>query len=450
VNLIGFCRLWQRRAVRRLLLAAFAMVCLFVVVSGARRALVGSSEFRGFREIVQVSIVHAKDHYKHIPHVRAYPPFFPIFWAPFGAFPVGQDDAENGGFADSPTSRIVQAGASATAVLVLMTALVVWAARAVAAACRAGGDEPTGTCMPALLALLCGALMLNSVIRCETDMFVVMPVAGAMYLIFARRRDAWGGALLGLAAALKLTPGLFGVYLLCRRKWRALAGMALGGLVCMVLLPGIVWGPREAVQRHVSWYNTVLKPYAVQGPDEFINRAYRRANQSLKAAVMRYFTDYNAGSKRNPLHINIVGLSPAAASMAATGAKMMVLAGLLAMWTLMPTRTDVESETMLFALVPPGMLLLSDVSVGGHLAILLITCGALAAFCFRRAGERAGTVVSWGVLCGFGMTYLIAVKALKEMSAGTAGVGILLAVTAYAALRLRGEAVCRAQAAQSP
>lgn len=89
------------------------------------------------------------------------------------------------------------------------------------------------------------------------------------------------------------------------------------------------------------------------------------------------------------------------------------------MWTLTPARADRHLGMALFALVPPGMLQLSDVSLGGHLAILLIPFGALVAFCFRHEGRRIGTVVSWGVLMLLGLTSYVALR----LRAGSAGQG---------------------------
>lgn len=51
-------------------------------------------------------------------------------------------------------------------------------------------------------------------------------------------KNGWGrsaGVLLGVAAAIKLFPGIFGLYLLTQRRWRALAYMGVSFSLCMIV-----------------------------------------------------------------------------------------------------------------------------------------------------------------------------------------------------------------------
>jgi len=448
----GFCRLWDNKAFRTALLAVFGAVGLFTVASGALRALGGSSEFREFRDIIQVSVVENKNHYVEIAHLRAYPPFFAIFWAPYGLFPLGELPDPARPLVSTTLSQKLQIGASAALVLLVMTALAVWAARCVMLAglhraapaeanplranALAADDRGKGWCAPALLGVLSGGLMVNAIIRCETDMFVVMLVAGAMYLMFVRDLQWSSGALLGVAAAFKLTPGLFGIYLLCRRKWSALAGMIAAGFACSVILPAVVWGPQGAYDRTRSWVEKVIIPYSAQGPETFIAEAYRRANQSLKAALTRYLTRYDVGSDRGVRRVNVADLPRQTVEKITLGLKAVILALLLAAWILPSPGREGDLGPVLFALVPTGMLLLSDVSTGSHLAILAVPLGTFAAFGLRHAGDSLGQTVSWGVLAGFAAANLIAVQPLKERSVGTLGILILYGLGLYVALHL--------------
>jgi hypothetical protein len=431
-----FCKLWARGGFRIALVALVAVVGLFAVLSGTERALQGSSEFRDFRQIVQVSIVQNKDHYAVISHLRAYPPFFAIFWAPYGLFPWGALPDEAHPLVGSSLSQKLQIGASAVLVMLVMTALSVWAARCIMSAGLPRDKGGSGWCGTALLGVLSGGLMANAIFRCETDMFVVMMVAGAMYLILARGRHWSGGALLGVAAAFKLTPGLFGVYLLCRRKWTALAGMALGGFVCTVVLPVLIWGPQGAWQRQHSWFDEVIVPYATEGAESFIGRAYRDINQSPKAALVRYLTHSNAGKENRPRYLNVADLPMSTVNAIATGLKALILAGLVVAWVVPRPRATPGLEVVLFALVPLGMLLLSDVSHGSHLAILAVPLGGFVGVAHLHAGEALGKRMTWGILAGFLAANLIAVRSLKEMSVATLGMFILYGLGLYVAYRL--------------
>ena len=388
-----------------------------------------------FRQIVQVSLVGNKDHYKEIPHIRAYPPFFAIFWSPYGAFPVGVISEGEGPPANPTLSQQLQLGASAAVVALIMAAFTLWAVRCIASACRPVGPEQTRSCLPALIWILAGGLMLNSVVRIETDMFVVMLVAGGMWLIFARARNWEGGVLLGVAAAFKLTPVLFGVYLLCRRNWRGAAGMMLGGFVCSVVMPVMVWGWQGAYERTHSWVDVVVSPVASEGP-EFIGRAYRSTNQSLRAAAVRYLTHYDVGSGNRARFVNVADLSDEAVGRVVNAMRLLILALLVVAWLLPRPGSDRELELVLFALVPPAMLLLSDVSVGGHYAITAVPLGVLAAHCLRHSSAPLARRLTWLVLAVFVLMTLMAVPAFKALSVATAGAVVLYAVGLWLAWRL--------------
>jgi hypothetical protein len=197
----------------------------------------------------------------------------------------------------------------------------------------------------------------------------------------------------------------------------------------------LVWGGNGAFERSRSWLERVIVPYAKQGPEAFIPHAYRLTNQSPKAALVRYLTRYNAGSTGRPSYVNVADLAPSAVARLALALKVAILAALLAAWLVPSRRCTDETEALLFALVPLGMLLISDLSLGGHLAILAVPLGALIGFCFRREGSVVGETVSWVMLGGCLLCYLIAWPLLKELSVGTAGVLLLFGLVAYVARR---------------
>lgn len=81
-------------------------------------------------------------------------------------------------------------------------------------------------------------------------LFIVM--SAVAMLLFERRRHVLGGAVLGYAIASKLYPGVFVVYLLLRRDWRALAWTAVSGIVLtIVTLLDIGWTPMAAFLEHL-------------------------------------------------------------------------------------------------------------------------------------------------------------------------------------------------------
>jgi len=89
-------------------------------------------------------------------------------------------------------------------------------------------------------------------------------------------RTPWPrGLLVGIAAAIKLTPAIFVLFFLCRGKWRpaltAVTTFATCGLIGWVLAPG---------QSRQFWFDAMLDPQRVGG------LAYS-ANQSLRGLLFR-------------------------------------------------------------------------------------------------------------------------------------------------------------------
>lgn len=86
---------------------------------------------------------------------------------------------------------------------------------------------------------------------------IVLAMLIAALLALRRRRGLLAGALLGLAALIKLPLMLFGVYYVLRGRWRVVAGGAavVGGAAGLSLL---VFG----WDLHVFWYEVCIRPYA--------------------------------------------------------------------------------------------------------------------------------------------------------------------------------------------
>ncbi|GAA0432774.1 polyprenol-phosphate-mannose-dependent alpha-(1-2)-phosphatidylinositol pentamannoside mannosyltransferase [Actinoplanes capillaceus] len=73
----------------------------------------------------------------------------------------------------------------------------------------------------------------------QVNMLLLALVAGDMLFGLARGRR-WAGVGIGLATAIKLTPGVFILYLLVTRRWRAL-GTAIGAAAGATLMAGAIF-----------------------------------------------------------------------------------------------------------------------------------------------------------------------------------------------------------------
>jgi len=407
-----------RLARRRPFQAVVAGILLAFAVNAVMRAANPrrSSEFRGFRRIVQVSIVQGKDHYRTIPHIRAYPPFFAIAFAPFGLLPTA-------------------VGASLFVAVSLAFAL--WATWLCVRA-AGGTSDPLGRAV--LLFLLAGPFCLAAIARCESDMLVVLPLAGAFYLFSGggTGRSAAAGLLLGFAAAFKLTPGVFGFYLLARRRWVALAAMAAAGLVLVGGLGTAVWGLKGNYARHRSWYEVVARPLAREGPTAFITRPYRGVNQSLTAALYRFLNARHAerlpwGARTNVADVPARRLLDVS-NMLRSG----FLLAFFAFWLACGKDRSSTGDRARFALAPLAMLFFSPVSLHTHHGVLMISYAAVLAAIGRGEGSKGLGVVKWLFVVSLVLMMLTGLRVGKALSSLVASDLLLLPALVVVACGGRG------------
>lgn len=236
--------------------------------------------------------------------VKRYLPVFAVAMAPFALLPL----------------------AAGGAALHLLAGLALWGS--VRSAVRLAGRDPDADAWPALVgaagtaALWTGHLALGQV-GLPVLWLTLVGVEQA-----ARGRELRGGALLGLAAALKLTPALLAVWLLLRGRWAAAvaAGATFLGLCAATAL---VFGPAQAVDLHARWLreqgSTARAAYSEEG------KSLRFANASLSATLGRLLLDENAGYNSEPFQVNVAALSPGTATRALQGVEGLTLAGLLAL-----------------------------------------------------------------------------------------------------------------------
>jgi alpha-1,2-mannosyltransferase len=85
---------------------------------------------------------------------------------------------------------------------------------------------------------------------------LVLGLAVAAFIAEDRGREFGSGFLVALAVGLKLTPAILVLDMLLRRRWRALAGAAVGG-VALLVAPVVTYGPRGAVAVNLEWFESL-------------------------------------------------------------------------------------------------------------------------------------------------------------------------------------------------
>ena len=204
----------------------------------------------------------------------------------------------------------------------------------------------------------------------QVNMFLVFLVAADL-LLFTSKGSRFGGIGIGLATAIKLTPGIFIVYLLVTKRWRAAitasATAAVASVVAAALAPDA---------SRVFWTDALWNTDRI-GAVAFVS------NQSLNGAVAR-------------IHAS----NPSALLWLATAAAVM------AWWVVQVRRTAAAGDEMTgFALTGIVGCLVSPITWIHHLvwvgpALLLLLDNALvASSARRRRGLLAFMIVSYVVLC---------------------------------------------------
>ncbi|PFG15690.1 alpha-1,2-mannosyltransferase [Propionicimonas paludicola] len=153
-----------------------------------------------------------------------YPPFAAILMLPTSWLPL-------------PVGWLLSVAAQ-LALLLIATILL---ARRTGVLAGLGRPEATAIIGAGWLALTVSEPSLHGIALGQVSLMLIVVVLLDAVVVPPR----WRGLLTGLAAAIKLTPGIFLVYFLLTRQWRAAVNAAVGGLVATAIgfavLPGPSW-----------------------------------------------------------------------------------------------------------------------------------------------------------------------------------------------------------------
>jgi hypothetical protein len=127
-------------------------------------------------------------------------------------------------------------------------------------------------------------------------------LVGGIYCIW-RGREKLGAISLGLAIAVKITPGLFLPFFLWKRQWRAFAYTS-AATIFWIILPAAWMGP-ESWWEHQRQWNQVALSVAGNSSNELRDENEDRVqNQALKPAMLRFLVTFPPG---HPLRLDQTG-----------------------------------------------------------------------------------------------------------------------------------------------
>ncbi|MCK4594783.1 DUF2029 domain-containing protein [bacterium] len=146
---------------------------------------------------------------------------------------------------------------------------------------------------------------LNLFVYGQSNILVLALVLGGLVQT-ERGRDVYGGLLLGLATALKLTPVVFLAYFLLRGRWKLVCTAAGVFLAANGLVPLLVRSVEGTIQLYNDYYRFFLQP-ALLSSQQVFYMVYHDKNVSLTGALARYLTE---PVKAGALGYNLLALSP--------------------------------------------------------------------------------------------------------------------------------------------
>jgi hypothetical protein len=144
----------------------------------------------------------------------------------------------------------------------------------------------------------------------QPNLMLLALMLGGLFLL-GRQREIWASLPFALAAAIKIFPLVILPYLVWRRHWRALAGMAVLLVLFLVIVPGAVRGFQRNFAELEQWVQGML----LSGSDrQFSLRSYTYGwkNQSIFAVEHRFLrridAEADADEPTDPIYVNFIDL----------------------------------------------------------------------------------------------------------------------------------------------
>lgn len=415
-------RLLRSPIAMRIYAVLLVLLVAFLWYNMVRRAVNGHGsqydDFVRFSRDLAYSKLNVYRDYPADYTITKYPPFFSLLFAPLVPLPT-------------------VIGASLWFWLSLGLAV---ASAYLCAVTVAGPVEVRRDKMLVVVPLLLTAGIIGSNLEtAQVNTVTLFAVCLALYA-FRRRADLSAGGLLGVATALKLTPGLFVLYFLYKRAYRVVVGAGLAVIFCWLLLPPLVFGPANFIEIMVGWYD-ILSGFIAEGTLAEGLQGFRDTNQSLAAAFHRFFTEVPARWSRGgagSLYLNIVSLSLGTADRLI---KAMILAILIFLAAICRTPLgdrDRPALSLEYSLIWIATLVVSPISWINHYVFLLFPYAA-AVFYLRsnRGSSETRRLLFYVVLASFVLVSSSAWRLMQAFSLPVLGAIVLGAGLSVALARER-------------
>jgi alpha-1,2-mannosyltransferase len=122
----------------------------------------------------------------------------------------------------------------------------------------------------AAMALIVGCWWLPVVLDMQEgqlNLLALLPLVAALYVVQQETpaSDARAGFLIGLAMAVKVTPVIFAVYFLWKRRWAVAAAALASAALWSLVVPALAFGWDQNLRWVEQWARIMIVPYLTDG-----------------------------------------------------------------------------------------------------------------------------------------------------------------------------------------
>jgi alpha-1,2-mannosyltransferase len=240
----------------------------------------------------------------------------------------------------------------------------------------------------------------------QINLIVFLPLVAALYVAQddTHGSDVVSGGLIGLAAAIKVTPLVFAAYFCWKRRWVIALSTMVSVLFWTLVVPSIVFGWDQNVRWLGQWVDIMIVPYVTRG------EVLYPMSQSFGSFALRLLTPlpiFETLERQVPYghYMNVLALGERFVGRLIVGLMVIIgMAGLVWMRRRMPTW---RSERYLFELsgVTAFVLWFSERTwVHHYVSFLIVLCAAAAVVSDPNEGERTRRALHHALMVFAGVT----------------------------------------------
>ncbi len=245
--------------------------------------------------------------------------------------------------------------------------------------------SPTDEDVPPIVAL--GSLICtwrffdNDLGMGNINILLLAVILAGIYLA-GRRQHLLAGALIAVAASIKVTPALILVYFLYKRWWKTLPGALIGLAICLIIWPALWFGWENNWHLLASWYHAVVAGFIEHGAVRS-----EHTNQALVGIINRLFGPHVGilSGRGEDVYLTIINLPPFARDLLRLLLAGGIVGGLA--WTCrhaVRPRENPLGYAAEISLVLIAMLLLSGLSWKAHFVTMTLPYSVLLAYLADR------------------------------------------------------------------